>query len=78
MLDNKVCGPQEDNSLLVLIRGPTAEEESGLPPGALPAGAAKRKRTSILPGSAIRLEPLPPGCGMPSCPGCPLAHGVTW
>ncbi len=38
-----------------------------LPPGSkpMPLGAAKRRRGSCLRGTAILLEALPPGPGMP-------------
>jgi hypothetical protein len=49
---------QEDRSLLIVMSDPT-----DMPANAaeLPKAARKRKRASVLPGSCIRLEPLPVG-----------------
>ncbi|KAK9818228.1 hypothetical protein WJX72_009079 [[Myrmecia] bisecta] len=65
---------EEERCLFVMVNDVT---ESNLPadPAAVPAAAAKRRRAAILPGTCLRLEPLPPGPdGKARTRGTMLAH----
>ena len=67
---------QEDRSLLVTMES-VAEAE--LPAGSqpIPPQAKRRKRATVVKGSSLRLEALPPGPGTSSSPPCPAAMLVV-
>ena len=70
------AGAQEDRSLLVAMESVT---EAELPAGSqpIPAQAKRRKRATVVKGSSLRLEALPPGPGTSSSPPYPAAMFVV-